>query len=124
MKCCANIEVVCYFVMPCSDVVTIPIIPTETETLKMVSTFNRTNYAVDIEVQAGQPIVIPNSLNEYANTSVRFYKADGSLLNDTCYILVAFPTFLPVDQEGNTLNIVSDRYDFCLSMSFTVETLR
>ena len=92
MECCPNTVCINCFVVPCTESIELNLVATTTEVLMMVYTFNHANIKTNIDAVTGENIVIPNNFNEDYSNPVRFYKADGTLYNNTCYILNTMPT--------------------------------
>jgi hypothetical protein len=77
---------------PCSNGVELPLNADETATWIVQIEFNGTWILLNIEVTNGDPIVIPNVLNEHYTHTIRLLKANKTLFNDTCYKLVTGTT--------------------------------
>jgi len=92
MICCSKYECLECYLITCAETIELPIVSDVDETLHMVYEFNGTAVRTDIEAEAGQFLVVPNTFNENYSYKIAFYKSDGSLLNDTCYILKTMNT--------------------------------
>lgn len=78
--------------IPCATEVPLGILSDTTGTVKMIVEFNGTYIRKDIEVVNGEAITVPNVFNENYNHLTQFYKADGSIINDTCYKIKTMAT--------------------------------
>ena len=72
----------------CSNDIMLPIQADETGSWKVQIEFNGTWIRLNTEVSQGEPISIPNVLNEFYVHTIRLLRSDGSLFNDTCYKLI------------------------------------
>lgn len=73
---------------PCSNGVELPINADETADWRVLIEFNGTWITLSIEVTDGEPIIIPNVLNERYVHTIRLLNSDKELFNDTCYKLI------------------------------------
>ena len=71
----------------CSSNITLPLNADETGTWVVQVEFNGQRIRLNIEVTYGQPIVIPNILNEGYVHTIRLLNTDKELFNNTCYKL-------------------------------------
>lgn len=72
----------------CDNDITLPLNADETGLWTLLIEFNGTWIKLSIEVVEGEPIVIPNVLNEHYVHTVRLLNSSKELFNDTCYKLV------------------------------------
>ena len=72
---------------PCSNNVVLPINANETGLWTLLIEFNGTWIRLSLEVTDGQPIVIPNVLNEHYVHPIRILNTDKELFNNTCFKL-------------------------------------
>ena len=98
MKCCTNIENLGCF-DSCNGIVTTDLIADVAGVWSMEIDYMGITKKVNFEVFASGPLVMPlggvlldsgiviltDKLNEDYEYIVRFYRPDGTLLNDTCY---------------------------------------
>lgn len=82
---CENNECIDVFLDPCACIINTGLVADGSGTWKMVYDFNGTPVRTDIDVANGLPISVPNVFNENYKTTVRFYKPDNTIFNDTCY---------------------------------------
>jgi hypothetical protein len=73
---------------PCSNNVTLPLNADETGSWTLLIEFNGTWIRLNIDVTDGEPIVIPNVLNEHYVHTIRLLDTDKELFNNTCYKLI------------------------------------
>lgn len=73
---------------PCSNGVQLPINADETGNWSVLIEFNGTWIRLSLEVTEGEPIILPNVLNERYVHTIRLLNSDKELFNDTCYKLV------------------------------------
>lgn len=62
--------------------------------------FNGRWFGETITTTVGSPIELPNVFNEQYTHTIKLYKADGTLLNDTCY---SFDTAMLMSQGGSPI---------------------
>ncbi len=90
---------------PCSNGVQLPIIADETGSWSVLVEFNGTWIRLSLEVTEGEPIVLPNVLNERYVHTIRLLNSDRELFNDTCYKLMTGNgtngDLIPLPQGGN-----------------------
>jgi hypothetical protein len=94
MNCgCKTYECLDVYLAGCAAVVVLPIVADQTGTWIMITEFNGQHLRTDVNVTSGSPITIPvSALNENYRHTIRFYKTDGTIFNDTCYTLNAMAT--------------------------------
>lgn len=94
MSCCEcnTYECITVYLLSCAQTVTLPIVANETGTWKAILEFANVSYRADIPVVNGNKITIPNRFNEYAIHTLKLYRSDDTLFNDTCYTIHIMPT--------------------------------
>lgn len=90
---------------PCSNGVQLPINADETGNWSVLIEFNGTWIRLSLEVTEGEPIVIPNVLNERYTHTIRLLNSNKELFNGTCYKLMTGQgtngDLIPLPQGGN-----------------------
>jgi hypothetical protein len=86
---CRCPEYVCLTVSydACSSGVELPVVADETGLWSVEIEFNGTWIRLSVAVSIGEPIVIPNVLNEHYVHTIRILNSEKQLFNDRCYKL-------------------------------------
>lgn len=74
-------------VLQCGENIVTLLAADETNTWLMSYEFNGRWFSENIDVVDGEFVELPFVFNEQYSHLLKFYKADGSLFNDTCYTL-------------------------------------
>lgn len=74
-------------VLDCDSSITVALEADETATWLMSFEFNGRWFGESISVTNGENLALPNLFNETYKHTIKFYKADKTLVNDTCYTL-------------------------------------
>ena len=111
----------------CRSILTLYLQAGETATYSWEYEFNGLWRGGTIEVTTGDNIVLPYVFNEYYIHLIKIYKANGDLLNDTCYKLDT--TKLPgnyttaTPEDNNTLEVTITDESGQGAGSFTVDAI-
>ncbi len=100
---CSTYQCIDLYLLACAETVTLPsIVADETGTWKAVLDFAGVQFRTDIPVISGVPVTIPNNFNENYRHTLKLYRADGTLVNDTCYKIKTMPTVFTNPPETST----------------------
>jgi hypothetical protein len=93
MSCgCTTYQCINISLQACAETVTLPsIVADETGIWTMVLEFNGVDYRATVNVGNNVAVTIPNRFNEDYTHTLKFYRADGTLVYDTCYTIKTTP---------------------------------
>lgn len=74
-------------ILQCGDDIATTLLADESGIWTMAYEFNNSWFAQSISVTNNEIIELPNVFNENYNHTIKLYKTDGSLFDDTCFVL-------------------------------------
>lgn len=83
------------------EALVLPFTATVTGTWAFVSSFNGAYQYVQFQATAGQALTVPVHLNESYTYSIKLFKPDNTLFNDTAYCISTMPMLQDIEYTCN-----------------------
>lgn len=109
----------------CNEAVVLPLAADVTGLWAFVSNFNSAYQYKQFQAVSGQPFAVPVCLNENYTYTIKLYKPDNSLFNETSYLVKTIPMLPDVvydcsPADGSDLQIKTGRKQFVAGDGQTV----
>lgn len=87
MSCCANTVCIDVYLSPCATSVDTGLVASVAGNWIAIYEFNGVDNQINVTYALNDPIILPNQFNPSYRHSLKLFKPDGNLFNDTCYVL-------------------------------------